>query len=1010
MPYMTRVRTISENADAVDVSPADQVLVTGSAGMNQTRFQVLDENGDEVGVEFSVAAVPSQATTLLANGDILAVDSSMQVFRYSQTGVLLDQAAAGTGTPGQTVELAGGNILVTRSSGGQLFGQIFSAALDPVGTEFLISAAGDQRSDVTALAGGGFAVVARLNAVGALQVFDANGVAVGSAHSLSGLHAETDLQPLSDGGFVFAGARYTPATDTLDGYYTTLMQTFNADGTARTEMIRVAGGFRPTIAVLDDDIYAIGTSSPVTISLHYSHIRLVHSSGAAIGSSITVSDDLNISVHAVDEDTFVLNVDGTLQYWEVDRTNILLGNDGNEIFDGRGADLFMAGGGGDDVYIVDGTSDRVVETPGEGSDRVYASVSYSLPANVETLSTTLHTGTDAINLRGNELANTIFGNAGVNDLDGATGNDILDGKEGNDTLFGGQGDDILYGRDGNDTLRGSDGADYMEGGTGDDVYVIEGADTVVEWAGEGNDRVYVYASFVLAAGASVETLSTSLHAGTDAIDLTGNDLANLIQGNAGANVLTGNAGNDFLDGKDGNDTLYGGADNDTLYGGAGEDRLYGGTGTNYLIGGAANDLYYVEGIGDTVVETVGEGNDRVYASASFALVAGSAVETLMAADEAATTAINLTGNEFTNFLYGNAGANLLNGGGGVDVMGGNRGDDWYIVDNAGDQIVERGNEGNDRIFASVSYALSFTSEVEILSTDYNAGTATIHLDGNDMANTIFGNDGVNVLTGLGGSDLLDGKGGTDQLFGGQGNDILYGAGGSDLLDGGEGDDALYGGAGDDSLIGGAGSDYLAGDLGNDIYAIESATDIPVELAGEGNDTVSVSIDYTLAAGLSVETLTTYAQGNADIDLTGNELANAVSGNSGDNVLDGGAGKDVLDGKAGSDIFLFSTALNTTPGTAFAALAATANVDLIQGYSFGDKIGLSASLFGLTPGALSASAFVNGTAAADADDRIIYDATTGALLFDADGNGAGAAQLFAYIANLPILNDSHFIVI
>ncbi|HTU11937.1 MAG TPA: calcium-binding protein, partial [Allosphingosinicella sp.] len=930
MPILTRVSTVSGQQDNVGVSPADDVLATWlSAG--QTYFQVLDEDGDVVGTEFSLAGVPLHATTILANGDILAVTSATQAFRYSQAGVLLDQSAAFGGTAGQTVELAGGNILVTQSTGGQLFGQLLDPALDAVGAPFLIGAAADQRSDVTALAGGGFVVVQRLaSAVSAIQVFDANGVPVGAAHPLTGFDPETDLQPLADGGFVFAGARYTPPSGPNDGYYTTLIQTFDADGTARTELLSVGLGFRPTVAVLDGDIYAVGYSIPGPLSaLSASYVRVVHSSGVLLGGAERVNNDLNAVIRAVDEDTFVVATGSAVQYWQVDRTNILIGDASNETFDGGGAaDRYMFGQDGDDIYLVDSTADRVFEVAGGGNDRVYASVSFTLAADaeVETLSTTLHAGTDAINLTGGATANTMFGNAGANELSGMGGNDLLDGKEGNDKLFGGAGDDILYGRDGDDWLLSGPGVDYMEGGTGDDFYFVESPTvTLVERAGEGNDRVFASLSYVLAPGLSVETISTTLHVGTTAIDLTGNELANLIMGNAGTNVLTGGAGNDVLDGKDGSDTLYGGADNDTLYGGGGDDTLHGGTGTNYFAGGTGSDIYYVDGVGDTVVEAVSEGNDRVYASLSFALAAGSAVETLMAADEAATTAINLTGNELTNFLYGNAGNNILDGRGGVDVMGGKGGDDWYLVDNAGDQVVELSGEGNDRIFASVSYTLSQTAVVETLSTADNAGTGAINLTGNDMANTIFGNAGANVLTGLAGNDVLDGKGGNDTLHGGANNDTLYG------------------GEGNDTLHGGAGINYLAGGTGDDAYVVDGGTDTIAELAGQGADRVYASVSFTLTAGASVEVLSTdFNAGTANLNLTGNELSNTLFGNAGNNILNGGAGKDWLDGKGGQDIFLFNTALNTAAGTPYAALAATANVDLIVGFAFDDKIGLSAT--------------------------------------------------------------------
>ncbi|MEZ5960027.1 MAG: hypothetical protein R3C30_06315 [Hyphomonadaceae bacterium] len=88
-----------------------------------------------------------------------------------------------------------------------------------------------------------------------------------------------------------------------------------------------------------------------------------------------------------------------------------------------------------------------------------------------------------------------------------------------------------------------------------------------------------------------------------------------------------------------------------------------------------------------------------------------------------------------------------------------------------------------------------------------------------------------------------------------------------------------------------------------------------------------------------------------------------------------------------------------------------NVDAIIGFSVADDtIELSNAVFtGLSAGALDANAFVIGAAAADADDRIIYNSATGQLFFDADGTGAGAAILFATLAPGLALTSADFII-
>jgi Ca2+-binding RTX toxin-like protein len=159
----------------------------------------------------------------------------------------------------------------------------------------------------------------------------------------------------------------------------------------------------------------------------------------------------------------------------------------------------------------------------------------------------------------------------------------------------------------------------------------------------------------------------------------------------------------------------------------------------------------------------------------------------------------------------------------------------------------------------------------------------------------------------------------------------------------------------------------------------------VEGPGDGFDQVRTSVSYTLAPKAFIETLTTTnIGGTAPINLTGNELAQSIVGNAGSNVLDGKGGNDSLAGSVGPDTFAFSTALGSR------------NIDVIRDFDpVSDLIRLEDAIFkGLPRGALAADAFRLGTAAQDADDRVIFDAAIGTLYFDPDGTGGLAAQPFA----------------
>ena len=111
----------------------------------------------------------------------------------------------------------------------------------------------------------------------------------------------------------------------------------------------------------------------------------------------------------------------------------VLGLLGDDTLDGGlGAD-YLAGGAGNDVYYVDNVLDVVYEAAGEGIDTVYASVAYTLGANVENL---VLTGFADLAGTGNSLDNRLTGNSGANTLTGGDGNDTLDGSASRETWWG----------------------------------------------------------------------------------------------------------------------------------------------------------------------------------------------------------------------------------------------------------------------------------------------------------------------------------------------------------------------------------------------------------------------------------------------------------------------------------------------------------------------------------------------------------------------------------------------
>ncbi|QBE63356.1 calcium-binding protein [Pseudoduganella lutea] len=642
-----------------------------------------------------------------------------------------------------------------------------------------------------------------------------------------------------------------------------------------------------------------------------------------VHAGIALHDDVR-GVHAFlySVETLVF-ADATRAFADLMRVSGTAGNDallgsafGDTIDGGQGNDT-MTGLGGYDEYVVDSAGDRIVEEAGGGVDTIHLTTSlgnYRIPDEVERL--VLEIGDAAIDVVGNGSDNTIDGTDAVNAIDGGAGNDTLSGAGGNDGLQGEAGDDDLDGGSGNDTLlggagddelSGDGGIDSMVGGTGDDIYVIDVvADIVVETANGGVDRIYTWLeSFVLP-----ENFETLGYWGDAAFHGTGNAADN---------------------------TLYGYGNNDTLDGAAGADTMDGAWG---------DDLYLVDNVGDTVEESsnwgfdtvmiglAGAGTWRMGDHVERAIVTGSLAVNVTGGD----TENELRGNGAANILVGHGGDDTLNGGGGSDTLDGGYGDDIFIVDAAGDMVIEMYDQGTDRVVTTLgNYALS-----EHLEDLAYAGSASFAGKGNAAANLLTGGAGNDTLAGGAGKDTLAGMAGNDTLDGGAGEDRAWVGGafadytrkreGGDtvlvhastgdrtvlrdiewvqfadgtrpidaLQDGiiGNGADVLNGTAGADRLDGDGGADTMAGGAGNDTYVVDVAGDVIVEAADAGRDMVEVGLGngtYTLAA--NVEDATIMSSGAAGI--TGNDLANALTGNGAANALTGGAGNDTLDGGKGND--------------------------------------------------------------------------------------------------------------
>jgi Ca2+-binding RTX toxin-like protein len=551
-------------------------------------------------------------------------------------------------------------------------------------------------------------------------------------------------------------------------------------------------------------------------------------------------------------------------------------------------------------------------------------------------------------------ADSIFANDGNDTVQGLGGGDHIYGQDGDDHLYGNEGDDALYGGPDNDWLYGHSGADHLNGGSGINwaMYVISPAGVFVTL--ETGNGYYGHAAGDTLV--NIQNVSGSVHGDT-------------LIGNNGSNELTGREGDDVIKGGGGADTLRGNEDNDLLEGGAGADDLHGGYGSDTAQYGGST-----AGVTVSLLSNAGSGGDA-QGDHFFEIenIRGSGYADELWGNHSANVLEGQTGNDTlkgfggadtlwgseghdhlwgmdgnNDTLHGENGDDYLNGGAGLDAMIGGQGNDTYVVDHVSDTVTELVNEGDDVVLTSTHFNLPDAAYIETLRTTDDDGVTTITLIGNSQNNDIIGNDGVNVIDGEGGADDMAGHG------------------------------------------------------GDDIYYVDNANDTVSEAGGDGVDQVITSVSWTIPAGADVETLRCVNElSAAALVLTGNSSGTVIRGNSGANVINGGAGNDELIGLGGYDTFVFNTMLDPVN-----------NVDLLSDFNFTeDMIHLENAVFGsLAPGGLAASQFVVGAAAQDGNDYIIYNDSTGALLYDSDGNDVMAAVRFAQLDVGTNISNVDFLIV
>lgn len=374
-----------------------------------------------------------------------------------------------------------------------------------------------------------------------------------------------------------------------------------------------------------------------------------------------------------------------------------------------------------------------------------------------------------------------------------------------------------------------------------------------------------------------------------------------------------------ITGTDGNDVLTGNYKDNILDGGKGADTMAGGTG---------NDTYYVDNVGDVVIENANEGMDSVYSSVNYNLSAN--VENLTLTG---TSAINGTGNSLNNNITGNTANNTLTGQSGNDTLTGGKGNDYLNGGSGNNDYIFNLGDGNDTIVDSGSSKITFGSGITknnvkltangtdvvvsftnssdtILLTNQvtNSNIASISfadgtsLTSSDISSALNVGSGTKVPPGGGqvtvGSGTVYAPSGNNNITSNSGNNIIYSGSGNDTISDMNGNNYINAGNGNNNITAGYGTDTVVAGSGNDVitdmYGNNSIN------AGDGNNVITT--------GYNNDTVTAGAGDDVIVDMYGNNYINAGDGNNSistgynNDTVFSGSGNDTINDSYGNNYF------------------------------------------------------------------------------------------------------------
>lgn len=389
-------------------------------------------------------------------------------------------------------------------------------------------------------------------------------------------------------------------------------------------------------------------------------------------------------------------------------------------------------------------------------------------------------------------------------------------------------------------------------------------------------------------------------------------------------------------------------------GGPGRDIMAVTTSLAQYAGDAGNDIFVSDGSNNAF----DGGDDRdtyslelAESAASVNLPAGQAFARFNQQFDSLVRIENVRGSRFNDEILGDANDNRIDGLGGDDVIESGGGND--TVDGGAGTNSMDGGPGTDTLVVNgtitsrtlVAGILTVTGSRDGAAFTHNTANFEQVLENGELRSVAFfaGQSAVNNVVSTTVIPETSVLAAVEAMIAGRtlngnarANALTGEATGDDDISGFGGPDTLRGLGGDDVILGGPGRDRIEGGDGNDIVSGDG-----------GNDN--------------------------------------VSGGSGDDEVSGGPGLDRLEGGPDRDTFLFLTPFARSADT-------VVDYNVLQ-----DSIVMSSTLVGLTAGPLPAANFANSTTGAiDADDRIIYNGTTGRLFFDRNGSAPGGQVLVAIL--------------